>query len=181
MNDFDANAWLASFWPGEVAEPSVPYSSSGRRPNPVVDETFELASRVMDYTEVLVKQNAVFADQILRSGTSVGSHVREAQGAQSLKAFINKMKVAHQELEETDYRIDLCHIKAHYPMILSWCGEQRRLSHSSTRSSVVLSRGRKPNARTSAGRPERHLCRFVTPPSFRTTCAGTLCAHEHRF
>lgn len=81
----------------------------------MVDETFELASRIMDYTEVLVKRNAVFADQILRSGTSVGSHVREAQGAQSLKAFINKMKVAHQELEETDYRLDLCHIKAHYP------------------------------------------------------------------
>lgn len=115
MNDFDANALLVSFWEGEVAEPSVPYGSSGRRPNPVVDETFELASRVMDYTEVLVKRNAVFADQILRSGTSVGSHVREAQGAQSLKAFINKMKVAHQELEETDYRLDLCHIKAHYP------------------------------------------------------------------
>lgn len=115
MNDFDANAWLASFWEGEVAEPTVPYGSPRRRPNPVVDETFELASRVMDYTEVLVKRNAVFADQILRSGTSVGSHVREAQGAQSLKAFINKMKVAHQELEETDYRLDLCHIKAHYP------------------------------------------------------------------
>lgn len=81
----------------------------------MVDETFELASRVMDYSELLVKVNPVFADQILRSGTSVGSHVREAQGAQSLRAFINKMKVAHQELEETEYRLDLCHIKAHYP------------------------------------------------------------------
>ncbi len=115
MNDFDANAWLAFLLEGELAEPTVPYSAQGRKPNRVVDETFELASRVMDYSEVLVKQNAVFADQILRSGTSVGSHVREAQGAQSLKAFINKMKVAHQELEETDYRLDLCHIKAHYP------------------------------------------------------------------
>lgn len=76
-----------------------------------MEETFDLASRVMDYCEKLAKVNPVFADQILRSGTSVGSHVREAQGAQSLKAFINKMKVAHQELEETDYRLDLCHIK----------------------------------------------------------------------
>jgi four helix bundle protein len=115
MNEFDAQAWLASFGEGEVAEPSVPYGAPVRRPNKVVDETFELASRVMDYSEVLVKQNPVFADQILRSGTSVGSHVREAQGAQSLRAFINKMKVAHQELEETDYRLDLCQIKAHYP------------------------------------------------------------------
>lgn len=112
---FDTDGWLASFLTSGVAEPEVPYGKGRRRPNPVVDETFELASRVMDYSEVLMKVNPVFADQILRSGTSVGSHVREAQGAQSLKAFINKMKVAHQELEETDYRLDLCHIKPHYP------------------------------------------------------------------
>lgn len=115
MQEFDADAWLASFWGGDVAEPTVPYGTPGRKRNPVVEETFELASRVMDYTERLLPRNATFADQILRSGTSVGSHVREGQGAQSLKAFINKMKVAHQELEETDYRLDLCHIKSHYP------------------------------------------------------------------
>lgn len=115
MNEFDANAWLASFWEGEVAEPTVPYGTQRRKPNPVVDETFEMASRVMDYCERLITVNATFADQILRSGTSVGSHVREGQGAQSLKAFINKMKMAHQELEETEFRLDLCHIKAHYP------------------------------------------------------------------
>jgi four helix bundle protein len=115
MQEFDANSWLASFWEGDVAEPAAPYGSSGRRRNPIVDETFELASRVMDYCERLLPVNATFADQILRSGTSVGSHVREAQGAQSLKAFINKIKVAHQELEETEFRLDLCHIKAHYP------------------------------------------------------------------
>lgn len=79
------------------------------------EETFELASLVMDYCERLHPVNPVFSDQIMRSGTSVGSHVREAQGAQSLKAFINIMKVAHQELEETDFRLDLCHIKPHYP------------------------------------------------------------------
>lgn len=115
MDDrFDQNKWISSFDEAEVSEPNVPYGTPGRR-NAVVEETFELASRVMDYSERLVKVNMVFADQILRSGTSVGSHVREAQGAQSLKAFINKMKVAHQELEETDYRLDLCHLKSHYP------------------------------------------------------------------
>lgn len=114
-SEFDALEWLASFGSSAASEPGMTYGAAPGRRNPVVDETFALASRVMDYAEALVKVNAVFADQILRSGTSVGSHVREAQGAQSLKAFINKMKVAHQELEETDYRLDLCHIKAHYP------------------------------------------------------------------
>lgn len=113
--NFNANEWLSSFWPEHVNEPIASYGSNDRQSNPVLRETFDLASHVMDYCELLLPVNAVFADQILRSGTSVGSHVREAQGAQSLKAFINKMKVAHQELEETDYRLDLCHIKAHYP------------------------------------------------------------------
>lgn len=114
--NFEADAWLRSFVGNdEVVEPAASYGRAGRPRNAVVEETFELASRTMDYCELLVKVNPVFADQILRSGTSVGSHVREAQGAQSLRAFINKMKVAHQELEETEYRLDLCHIKAHYP------------------------------------------------------------------
>jgi four helix bundle protein len=112
---FDADAWLCSFVEEGVAEPAVPYSSEGPKRNPVVDETFELASSVMDYAELLVKINPVFADQILRSGTSVGSHTREAQGAESLADFIHKMKIAHKELEETDYRLSLCHIKPHYP------------------------------------------------------------------
>ncbi len=81
----------------------------------MVEETFELASRVMDFAERLIKVNEVFADQVLRSGTSVGSHTREAQSAESLSDFLHKMKIAHKELEETDYRLDLCHLKDHYP------------------------------------------------------------------
>ena len=113
--EFEADAWIRSLCASDgAAEPAAPYRPH-RPKNAVVEETFALASSIMDYCELLVKVNPVFADQLLRSGTSVGSHVREAQGAQSLRAFINKMKVAHQELEETEYRLDLCHIKAHYP------------------------------------------------------------------
>lgn len=115
LASFDAREWSASFGLDRVAEPSVPYASVGRKRNAVVEETFELASRVMDYCELVVKINPVFADQILRSGTSVGSHTREAQGAESLSDFIHKMKIAHKELEETDYRLALCHSKSHYP------------------------------------------------------------------
>ncbi|MBP7513986.1 MAG: four helix bundle protein [Flavobacteriales bacterium] len=115
--NFDADEWLRSFWPAEwvVAEPPGSYGQPHRPRNPVVEETFDLASRVMDYAEVLEKRNATFADQILRSGTSVGSHTREGQGAESLADFHHKMKIAHKELEETDYRLALCHLKAHYP------------------------------------------------------------------
>ena len=121
MNDpkvFDAAAWFEECL-GEVedvlAEPGVPYGDGPRKRNAVVEETFDLASCVMDFSERLVKVNDVFVDQILRSGTSVGSHTREAQSAESLSDFIHKMKIAHKELEETDYRLALCHVKAHYP------------------------------------------------------------------
>jgi len=117
---FDPTTWfedrLVEYNAANVLfEPSVPYGEAPRKRNAVVEETFELASKVMDYAERLVPVNMVFADQILRSGTSVGSHTREAQGAESLADFVHKMKIAHKELEETDYRLALCHVKAHYP------------------------------------------------------------------
>ncbi len=117
---FDAVNWfeecLASFFGSSVAaDPEAPYGAAPRKRNAVVEETFDLASRIMDYAERLVRVNSVFADQILRSGTSVGSHTREAQSAESLADFVHKMKIAHKELEETDYRLALCHVKAHYP------------------------------------------------------------------
>ncbi len=122
MNDplyFDPAAWcdecLRAVSDQGVAEPVAPYGETPRKRNAVVEETFELASRVMDYTEVLLRTNSVFADQILRSGTSVGSHTRETQSAESLADFAHKMKMAHKELEETDFRLALCHAKAHYP------------------------------------------------------------------
>lgn len=45
--------------------------------------------------------------QVLRSGTSVGAHYREASRAKSTADFINKMEGALQELDETDYWLEL--------------------------------------------------------------------------
>ncbi len=115
--DFEADAILRSCWMAEehVSEPDAEYTSQFKRRNPVVDETFELASAVMDYCERLESVNRIFADHILRCGTSVGSHTREAQGAESLADFFHKMKIAMKELEETDFRLALCHRRPHYP------------------------------------------------------------------
>ncbi len=49
----------------------------------------------------------VLGKQVLRSGTSVGAHYREAQRAKSDADFINKMEGALQELDETDYWLEL--------------------------------------------------------------------------
>ena len=49
----------------------------------------------------------VLGNQLLRSGTSVGAHYREAQRAKSNADFISKIEGALQELEETEYWLEL--------------------------------------------------------------------------
>jgi four helix bundle protein len=49
----------------------------------------------------------ILGKQLLRSGTAVGAHYREAQFAKSNKDFINKIEGALQELEESVYWIEL--------------------------------------------------------------------------
>ena len=45
--------------------------------------------------------------QILRSGTSIGANIREAQYAQSKADFINKFEIALKECYETEYWLEL--------------------------------------------------------------------------
>jgi four helix bundle protein len=56
-----------------------------------------------------------FADQVLRSGCSIGANVKEAQGAESKADFIHKMKIAIKEAEETEYWLELCDFSKKYP------------------------------------------------------------------
>ena len=49
----------------------------------------------------------VLGKQLLRSGTSVGAHYREAMRARSTAEFVSKLGGGHQELEETSYWLEL--------------------------------------------------------------------------
>ncbi len=49
----------------------------------------------------------VIGKQVLRSGTSVGAHYREAKRARSTAEFISKLEGALQELDETIYWLEL--------------------------------------------------------------------------
>ena len=49
----------------------------------------------------------VLGKQVLRSGTSVGAHQREARRARSTAEFISKVEGALQELDETIYWLEL--------------------------------------------------------------------------
>lgn len=49
----------------------------------------------------------VLGKQVLRSGTSIGAHYREANRARSDAEFLSKMRLALQELDETAYWLEL--------------------------------------------------------------------------
>jgi four helix bundle protein len=74
-----------------------------------IDErTFEFALLIIETYKFLNKKNEyVLSRQLLRSGTSIGANVQEAQAAQSKKDFISKMAVASKEARETNYWLRL--------------------------------------------------------------------------
>jgi four helix bundle protein len=52
---------------------------------------------------------------LLKSGTSIGANVREAQNAESRLDFVHKLKIAAKEAEETEYWLLLCEKSSSYP------------------------------------------------------------------
>ncbi|MBD0278467.1 MAG: four helix bundle protein [Bacteroidota bacterium] len=84
--------------------------------NVVVQLSFRFALDIISFTEVLEqKRKFNLANQLFRSGTSIGANVREAQGCESKDDFIHKMKVAYKEAEETKYWLELCQQSENYP------------------------------------------------------------------
>lgn len=82
---------------------------NGRMRGDLKVRTNEFALSVVRlYADLPKRREAqVIGDQILRSGTSVGAHFREAQRAKSRPDFISKIEGGMQELEETVYWLEL--------------------------------------------------------------------------
>lgn len=57
----------------------------------------------------------MIARQLLKSGTSIGANIREAQNAVSKADFVHKMKIAAKEADETEYWLLLCQNSTNYP------------------------------------------------------------------
>jgi four helix bundle protein len=65
--------------------------------NPLLTKSFDFALLIVSFCQELQSQKSfVIAHQLLRSGTSVGANVREAQHAESRADFIHKLKL-HQK------------------------------------------------------------------------------------
>jgi four helix bundle protein len=86
------------------------------RENVIVDKSFQFALDIVLYCELLEENKKfVLARQLLRSGTSIGANVREAQNAESKADFIHKIKLAAKEADETEYWLLICKATPSYP------------------------------------------------------------------
>jgi len=77
--------------------------------NTIKEKSFLFAVRVVRLYHFLVtsKKEYVLSKQLLRSGTSVGAMVREAEHAESKDDFKHKMAIAQKEVNETIYWLEL--------------------------------------------------------------------------
>ena len=84
--------------------------------NEILDLSFEFALQIIAYCELLEESRKfVISRQLLKSGTSIGANIREAQNAESKLDFIHKLKIAAKEAEETEYWLSLCNKYTSYP------------------------------------------------------------------
>jgi len=77
-------------------------------------------------------KEATLINQLLRSGTSIGANIHEAQYAQGTKDFISKLEIAQKECYETEYWLELlfetgCIEEKDYKLIQNECGAIRRM------------------------------------------------------
>ncbi len=72
--------------------------------NIIVEKTFKFAVRIIKFSQILQEQKQyVLANQLIRSGTSIGANTCEAQNAESKADFIHKFKIAAKEADEAEY------------------------------------------------------------------------------
>ena len=72
-------------------------------------KSFNFAVRIVNLYKFLKNQHGeyILSQQLIRSGTSIGAIVREAEHAESLKDFIHKLSIGLKEANESKYWLDL--------------------------------------------------------------------------
>ena len=77
--------------------------------NILIEKSITFASRIVKLHDFLIKnkKGLAIAKQVIRSGTSIGANINEANYGQSPADFISKMHIALKETAETEYWIKL--------------------------------------------------------------------------
>ena len=102
------------------------------------DKAKEFAKRIVFLCRDMKsnRKESVLINQLLRSSTSIGANLHEAQYAQSTNDFISKFEIAQKECYETEYWLELlfetgCMSEEKYKTLQNDCGAIRRMLISS--------------------------------------------------
>ncbi|MBO5196093.1 MAG: four helix bundle protein [Clostridia bacterium] len=102
--------------------------------NLLIDKSIVFASRIVKLHQHLIKakKETIISKQIVRSGTSIGANINEANYGQSKADFISKMHIALKETAETEYWIKLLTISEYITedmgkSLLNDCLELKRI------------------------------------------------------
>ena len=89
--------------------------------NLLIDKSIEFAARIVKLNQFLTqsKKETVISRQIVRSGTSIGANINEANYGQSKADFISKLHIALKETAETEYWIRLLYMSEYIDEKLS--------------------------------------------------------------
>lgn len=82
------------------------------------------------------KRESVLANQLMRSGTSIGANIHESKYAHGTADFISKMQISLKECYESEYWLELLNRTGYiddekYKKILNDCGQIRKMLISS--------------------------------------------------
>ena len=80
--------------------------------NVLLKKSFEFSLEIVDFVqEIKELKHFELASQLVRSGTSVGANIVEAQRAESKKDFIHKLRISLKEADETKYWLRIIDLK----------------------------------------------------------------------
>ena len=102
--------------------------------SPLRDKSKEFAKQIIFLCREIkaTHKEPVLTNQLLRSGTSIGANLHEAQYAQGTKDFISKLEIAQKECYETEYWLELLFDTGYIPepqyhSVQNNCGAIRRM------------------------------------------------------
>ena len=102
--------------------------------NTVQEKSFQFAIRIVNLCKYLQSEQKeyILSKQLMRSGTSIGANIAEAQQAQSKADFVHKVSIALKEAYETNYWIRLLYATQYlsdkeHESIINDCAEMEKL------------------------------------------------------
>lgn len=103
-------------------------------PSPLRDNSKQFAKQIVLLCREIKTSHreSILTNQLLRSGTSIGANIHEAQYAQGAKDFLSKLEIALKECHETEYWLELLYETDYisddqYKSLLTLCGTIRRM------------------------------------------------------